>query len=140
MGFADQIYRKLPTLAQHAAVTAFGLRWKWRRFGGNYAHERDAFIARERNTLEEWRAWQTHALRDILRLAARTRHYRHLLADRAIDRFELSDLASLPILEKSDTRADPDAFLVEGLDPRKLTICATSGSSIISPSCSNECV
>jgi len=129
MGLADQIYRRLPTIGQHAAVTAFGLRWKWRRFGGSYAQERDGFIARERYDLDAWRAWQTQALRDVLRLAARTRHYRSLLSNRSIDRFELSDLASLPILEKSETRADPEAFVVDGLDLDKLTICPTSGSS-----------
>ncbi|MBA3394634.1 MAG: phenylacetate--CoA ligase family protein [Deltaproteobacteria bacterium] len=130
MGFADRLYPKLPTLAQHAAVSAFGLKWRWRRFGGNYQQECDAFIAREHYKLDAWHAYQTMALRETLRLARRAPHYRRLgLDDRVIDRFELADLASLPILEKSETRADPHAFLVDGLDRAKLTICPTSGSS-----------
>jgi len=130
MGFADRLYSKLPIMAQHAAVSAFGLRWRWRRFGGNFAAERDGFIAREHYRLDEWRAYQTHALREILRLAATARHYASLgLTTRTIDRFELEDLHSLPILEKSETRADPAAFLVEGVDRARLTVTPTSGSS-----------
>ena len=130
MALADRIYPRLPVLAQHAAVSAFGLHWKWRRFGGSYPAERDGFLARERYDLAQWHAYQTQALREILRLASRTKHYQALgLEGRAIDKFELSDLASLPILEKSETRADPDAFLVNGIDRNTLTICATSGSS-----------
>src|SRR6185503_20145344 len=44
MALADRIYPRLPVLAQHAAVSAFGLRWKWRRFGGCYPAERDGFL------------------------------------------------------------------------------------------------
>jgi phenylacetate-CoA ligase len=130
MGLADKLYPKLPTLAQHAAVTAWGYTWKWRRFGGEFNAVRDAFIARERYGLAEWHAYQTQELRNILRLAMRAPYYRALgLDDRRIDRFELSDLASLPILEKSETRANPEAFLVDGVDRAKLTICPTSGST-----------
>jgi hypothetical protein len=114
--FADKLYPKLPTFAQHVAVSAWGFAWKWRRFGGEFTTERDAFIARENYNLEQWRAYQTRMLREILRLASRAPHYGSLKLDtRAIDRFELSDLGSLPILEKAQPRANPEAFLVPRL-------------------------
>ncbi|HLL25472.1 MAG TPA: hypothetical protein VK427_25220 [Kofleriaceae bacterium] len=130
MGLADKLYPKLPTIAQHAAVTAFGLRWRHRRFGGGYRAAVDGFLAREHFRLDDWRAYQTRELRALLRLARTAPYYQRLgLTERVIDRFELADLAALPILEKSETRANPDAFLVAGIDKRTLTICATSGSS-----------
>jgi phenylacetate-CoA ligase len=129
---ADRIYRRLPVPLQHAAVTAFGLKWRWKRFGLGPAFEREVqgYLDRERFSSEEWRAWQTRTLREVLRLAARAPHYQPLkLDDRKIDRFTLDDVRHLPILEKNDTRANPDAFLVGGHPPRGATICPTSGST-----------
>lgn len=125
MGLADRVYRHLPVLAQHAAISAFGLAWKWRRFGGSYDDEVRGFLAREHYDLAAWRAYQTQALREVIALARRTRYYATL--DARVT--EIEDLAGVPILEKAETRATPEAFVVGGIALDKLTICATSGSS-----------
>jgi phenylacetate-CoA ligase len=131
----DRIYLKLPVLLQHAAVSAFGYGWKKKRFGGIFEREVAGFIARERFTREAWRAYQTTALRELLKVAVRSvpyyqKAYRGLgLDDRAIDRFGLEDLVHLPIVEKDAVRADPEAFLVGGKPTDDLTICPTSGST-----------
>jgi phenylacetate-CoA ligase len=128
----DRIYARLPVPLQHAAVTAFGVRWRWKRFGGAFAREVEGFLARERFTAEEWRAWQTASLRDLLKTAVtRVPYYRELrlgLDEKKIDRFTLHDVRHLPLLEKETVRARPEAFVVDG-DPRGMTICATSGST-----------
>lgn len=134
MGFADTLYPKLPTLAQHLAVSAFGVRWRWRRFGGDYAQHLTGFRERERYDLAQWRTYQTQRLRRILQLARATPYYRNTFSrlridDATIATFALEDLTRIPILEKEETRSAPEAFLVTGEERERLTICATSGSS-----------
>ena len=138
MGWTDTLYARLPVPLQHAAVTAFGAVWHRKRFGGSYGRELAGFLERERFSAEEWRDWQTRALRELLSLAAtRVPYYRRAWAGLGLDegriaRFTLEDLPHLPILEKEAVRADPGAFLVDGLVDGKgdgLTVCPTSGSS-----------
>lgn len=129
MALADRLYRRLPVLGQHAAVTAFGLVWHWRRFGGGYANARKGFIERESYGLEQWARYQRDQLRELLQASMRTPYYRDRFTRSAIDRFELDDLSRIPILEKAETRKQPEAFLIDDVDVDKLTICATSGSS-----------
>ncbi len=134
MGWTDTLYARLPVPLQHAAVTAFGAVWHRKRFGGSYGRELAGFLERERFSREEWRDWQTRALREILSLAVtRVPYYRRAWAGLGLDegriaRFTLDDLPHLPILEKEAVRADPGAFLVDGKDDG-LTVCPTSGSS-----------
>jgi phenylacetate-CoA ligase len=130
----DQVYRHLPVPLQHAAVTAFGLKWRWQRLGGSFERERLGYIERERWTRPEWRAYQTATLRHLLRLAVERvpyyqRAYRGVLTPAQADRFELGDLPSLPVLEKDAPRAAPEDFLLDGKPPEGATICPTSGSS-----------
>jgi phenylacetate-CoA ligase len=131
----DRAYARAPVLLQNAMVSAFGVRWHWRRFGPGYQSALDGFLKRSSFTREQWREYQTRELRELLQLAmTRVPYYRAAwrdlgLTQRAIDRFELDDLTSLPLLEKEATRANPDAFCVDGTPPRGATICPTSGST-----------
>ena len=116
-------------------VSTFGAAWHWRRFGPGYKRALRGFIERERSTADQWRAYQTRALRELLTLAmTRIPYYREAWAGQAltpqvIARFTLDELASLPILEKDATRASPDAFCVDGKPPPGATITPTSGST-----------
>lgn len=134
MGWTDALYARLPVPLQHAAVTAFGLAWHRKRFGGGYRKELAGFLERGRFSADAWREWQTRALRQVLSVAAaRVPYYRRAWAGLGLDegriaRFTLEDLPHLPILEKEAVRADPGAFLVDGQGDG-LTVCPTSGSS-----------
>lgn len=135
MGWSEKVYRRLPVPLQHAAVTAFGLAWHRKRFGGYFRRELAGFVARERFSQEEWQDWQTAALRELLTVAAfRIPYYRRAWAglgldERQIARFTLADLRHLPIVEKEAVRAVPEDFLVDGVSPGDLTLCPTSGST-----------
>ncbi len=130
----ERLYARAPVLLQHAAVSAFGFRWRRRRLGGRFAEERDGFVARESFTGEQWREWQTRALRQLLSDALREipwyqQAYRGVLTLAQVERFTLQDLGALPLLEKASVREDPDRFLKTSADKRRLTICATSGTT-----------
>lgn len=131
----DQAYARAPLIVQNAMVSAFGARWHWRRFGPGYRAALAGFLARSSFTAEQWRDYQTRELRELLRVAvSRIPYYRQAwrglaLDESAIADFTLDDLTSLPILEKEATRADPDAFCIDGVPPRGATVCPTSGST-----------
>jgi phenylacetate-CoA ligase len=135
MGRLDDVYARLPVFLQHVAVSAFGLAWHRKRFGGIFGRERDGFIARERFTAGEWKSWQTARLRDMLLLAVeRVPYYCNAyraagLTPASVSRFEISDLRSLPLLEKEIVRERPEDFCVDGRPPKGGTVCLTSGSS-----------
>ncbi|HSN25733.1 MAG TPA: hypothetical protein VLT45_05590 [Kofleriaceae bacterium] len=134
-GVADRVYARSPRLVQNAMVSAFGARWHWRRFGPGFHAELAGFVERTRYSREQWRAYQTARLRDVLTLATTRipyyqRAWRGLGLDAgAIARFELEDLPSLPLLEKDAARGEPEAFCLDGKPPRGSTVCPTSGST-----------
>jgi phenylacetate-CoA ligase len=130
------LYPLLPVAAQHAAVTAFGWRWKRLRFGGIYPRAVDGYASRAGWSRDAWERYQTERLRELLRLAvARVPYYADAytglgLTERRIARFTLGDLPTLPLLPKEHVRADPAAFVVGGRSAaRRLTPCPTSGST-----------
>jgi phenylacetate-CoA ligase len=134
VAWTDALYARLPVPLQHAAVTAFGIAWHRKRFGGGFRRELAGFLERERLPADEWRAYQTRLLRELLATAVtRVPWYRRAwtglgLDEQRLSRFTLEDLGRLPILEKEEVRADPGAFLVDGRSAG-LTLCPTSGSS-----------
>lgn len=132
----DRLYRRLPVPLQHAAVTAFGWRWKRLRFGGIYRQAVREFTSRTRLSPEEWRRYQTRELRALLALAvARVPHYKDAyaglgLTEGRIARFTLEDLPALPPLSKETVRANPEALVVGGRPAaRRLAVFPTSGST-----------
>ena len=134
-GLADAVYAKLPTPLQHVAVSAFGLSWNRKRFGGIFRREVAGFIRRESFSPEQWRTYQQERLREVLTLAmSRVSYYRRAYAElgltrERIARFTLDDLRDLPLLEKDEVRARPLDFVVDGRPPRGATLCPTSGST-----------
>lgn len=133
--FLDRIYARAPVVAQNAMVSAFGARWYWRRFGPGYSQELRGFLERSTFTAQQWHAYQTKTLRALVGLAwSRVPYYRKAWVGLGFDtgtieRFELENLSSLPIVEKEATRSDPDSFCIDGRVPPSSVITPTSGST-----------
>ena len=141
MGRLDQLYADAPVPLQHAAVTAFGARWYWLRFGPGYAAMARRFRDREHFDADQWRAWQSSALLPVLSAAAeRVPHYRDTWDAEARAAARRGDLSAVPMLSKEPLRADPTRFLdparvpspalgpIDGALGRRL-VFPTSGSS-----------
>lgn len=154
MTLLNDVYTRLPTPLQHAAISAFGAVWYYKRFTGTYPTEKARFVERMRWTREQFREYQTLALRRILHAAVQTvpfyrdieQTYKNTHPHDArlapfliyaelrknphlIDTFTLNDLVRLPVLPKDFVRANPDAFCLDGVMPKDATICPTSGST-----------
>ena len=130
MSWMDRIYNRAPLAAQNALVSAYGVYWKWLRFGGSYRACLQAYRARERYSSEQWAGWQSQRLRELLTLAAEhVPYYRDTWSAAQKQAARAGDLASLPLLEKDPLRANPRQFVREDARPLHLKHFLTSGST-----------
>jgi phenylacetate-CoA ligase len=126
----DRFYAKLPTWAQHVAVSAYGYYWSWLRFGPGYRDFLGEYREREKFTSLEWDNWQQARLRKVLEVAAeRVPYYQNAWSDAEKTAARDGRLEDLPLLEKAALRADPKAFLRQDIHPKLELIFHTSGST-----------
>src|SRR5438093_1591230 len=106
----DHIYPKLPVPFQNAAISAFGLQWYYRRFGGIFKESYKGFREREAFSFQQWRDYQTEQMRKLLLHAHTTvPYYKQTLkqagfTETTLAKFELEQLTQIPVLEKDTLR------------------------------------
>lgn len=130
MNYLDRFYSWLPVPLQHAAITAFGIRWYWLRFGPGYRKAVEEFRLRDRFAETDWKAWQQARVRRLLEIAVeRVPGYRDRWS--ATERAEAARgrLDGLPLLEKALLREDPWAFVREDRGRKRPWVFHTSGST-----------
>jgi len=136
MSALEQAYRRSPVLAQNAMATAFGVRERWRRYGGKFRAYCDEVDRGQWLTEEELAQVQAERLRAMVAFsAACVPYYRTLFEDLGItpdDIRSADDLACLPVLQKETVRASPEAFRPEVLGERALvqTTGGTTGTPL----------
>jgi phenylacetate-CoA ligase len=134
-GFSDRVYKHAPVWMQNVGISAFGLMWNRRRFGGVFQSTREQFKSRESLSAEEWSNYQTKRLRVLLEHSHSTvPYYREKwkglgIAPAEINHASLNDLSNLPTLPKSDIRDNPDSFISEKTKRKKLHTYLTSGTT-----------
>jgi phenylacetate-CoA ligase len=126
----SSLYFRLPVWAQHSAVSSYGAYWYWLRFGPGYRQSLKGYLDREGYSAEHWRAWQYERLGAFLHAAAtHVPFYRENWSSSEKAAASAGELQGLPLLEKEPIRADPEAFLHEGMRPWPRIVFATSGST-----------
>lgn len=135
MSAFDSLYTKLPVMAQHAAVSAYGAIWKHRRYGGDFKKKLKEFQSRDNFSADQWREYQTCELRRLLiHSYQNVPYYKDIFSKDHIDEdqlrtFNLEDLAQLPLLEKARIRSTPDQFVSKNADSHKMHSYLTSGTT-----------
>ena len=131
----EKIYAKSPVFLQNLAISAFGLAWHRRRFGGIFEQALQDFKAREHFTTEQFSDYQTIQLRRLLSHAYQTvPYYQDILNALGfnlgmLQKFELQDLPSLPFLEKSDLRTLGTSALLSRKRSKNGQFFSSSGST-----------
>ena len=64
--FLKKIYSKSPIWIQNIGISAYGYKWKERRFGGIFNSEVIKFKNRESFSNQDWLDYQTDKLRKLL--------------------------------------------------------------------------
>lgn len=132
---ATKIYGFLPPFLQNIAVSAFGYKWKKRRFGGVFLQELAKFKHRETFTKEQWEEYQLQELRKVLVHAFDTvPYYKKTFGEKEITREQLENigfdgLAQLPVLTKEDLRLYGKTDLVSSKREEGGEFFASSGST-----------
>jgi len=106
----ESLYGRLPVFAQNLALSAYGVRYRRQRLGGDFAAQVERFREREEWSADRLRDYTTTRLRELLILGWDEIPYysrrwkfagigRHDLAE-----LELESLAGLPLTPKDDVR------------------------------------
>jgi phenylacetate-CoA ligase len=126
------LYLGLPYPLKTLAASVHGFRLRQWRYGPETdrlvaeALERDEFLP------EQWKRWQAERLAPLLhRAATMVPFYREQWAGRrrAGDHAPWDELANWPILSKESIRTNPEAFVADDRDIRKLFLVETSGTT-----------
>jgi len=129
MSRLDKIYQKVPIWAQNLGISAYGLYWRWLRFGGEFKQHRQAFIEREQFSLAEWQAWQNERLTGLLTTAIEhVPYYKETCTAEQKKKALAGDLAALPMLEKEALRQNSRAFVRQDIRQKDYTFL-TSGTT-----------
>jgi phenylacetate-coenzyme A ligase PaaK-like adenylate-forming protein len=134
-GLLDRIYEISPVWMQQVGVTAYGIAWKRRRYGGRFPEVLREFISREKYSRVEWTAYQTQQLRQLLTHSQRlVPYYREAfssvgLSVQDLGQFKLRDLLQLPLVDKETIRAVPSQFMAANVSQKQLHTYLTSGST-----------
>ncbi len=129
---ALQVFYKLPYRARCAAATIHGLALKTWRYSRETDRLVDEALERDEWGPERWRNWQEERLAYVLKHAATSvPYYRELWAARrrAGDRRSCEYLEHWPLLEKTELRENPQAFLSDRAAGLARRVDQTSGTT-----------
>lgn len=130
MSWHEKLYARMPLALQHAAVSSYGVYWKWLRFGPGYRQACEEFRQRDEWSANQWANWTQNRLKEVLSEAVqRVPYYRdHWTAAQRKAATE-GRLEKLPLLEKSPLRETPVSFISDRATPSRLKVFQTSGST-----------
>jgi phenylacetate-CoA ligase len=135
LGLRENIYAKSPVWLQNLLVSAYGYKWKQRRFGGIFKEEYIKAKERENFTAQEWRDYENMQLQKILEHAFNhVPFYRESLTKHGINKERLQKvstltLSQLPILSKEDLRKYGLNSLIADKKEKGGEFFASSGST-----------
>lgn len=130
----DRIYKVSPTWMQNLGISAYGLIWKQRRWGGDFLKLAGDFIMRESYSFKDWEEYQNAQLTKIIEAGLNTPFYQSSFQNaglqlREVSAYTLDDLQKLPLLEKQSLRLQPDAFISKNANKHRLHSYSTSGTT-----------
>jgi len=125
---AAKLYRASPVPLQHLLVSAYGLRLRHLRYGGDYDRCLEEIRPAPWRSPDESEHAQLRALNQQLRHARATvPFYRDRLPGAPLT--DIAELGLLPLLEKNDVRRAGPMLLSSAFDPRRLESVHTGGTT-----------
>lgn len=126
------LYHRLPYPLKVLAASFQGYCLRRRRYGAATERLVAEALERESWTAAHWQAWQGERLARVLnRAATQVPYYREQWAQRRRqgDQVSWEYLENWPILEKEPLRANPQAFVAEDCNTKRMICLHTSGTS-----------
>ena len=130
MRIVEKAYARSPLAIQNVMVSIYGAYWRWLRFGPGYEKYVEEFAERDRYSADDWQAWTTARLGQVLNTAlSEVPHYREEWTREEKEAARACRLASLPILDKEPVRESPRRFVRDKKGVRRELVFHTSGST-----------
>ena len=126
------VYYQLPLSWRSAAASSYGYYLRFWRYGGETERLAQEALARESWSPVQWEAWQQEKLVELLNHAAtQVPYYRAYWQERRSrgDQASWEDLENWPVIGKEPLRTQPEAFLADTYDKRRLFELNSSGTS-----------
>ena len=127
------LYSRLPSLLQHAACSAYGLRERRHRFGSEFRRLLSAWIKSDFADRQRIQQLQDAQIAHLVASAYECSPHYRLMMDKAglipRDIQQRADLAALPILTKEEVRKYGASLATRCAGMRQLRTAATSGST-----------
>ncbi len=127
-----KLYNRLPSSLRSAAASMRGLYLRSWRYGPETERLVEEALDRERWAPNQWKAWQEERLAYVLhRAATQVPFYRDQWSERRRngDKASWEYLENWPILEKGSVRKNPNAFVADDCDVRRMFREQTSGTT-----------
>ncbi|MDR4484993.1 MAG: hypothetical protein R3B95_17600 [Nitrospirales bacterium] len=129
----QDLYFKLPTLAQNLACSFFGYRLISRRYSKAYLNLEKDCIGRDYLNEPDLRSFCAQRFCWLVRHAVENVPYYNTLFNKLGltigDMKKTEDLIKLPILSKEEVRKDPSRFIPNNISSYKTSIVKTSGTT-----------
>lgn len=134
-GLRSSLYNNAPVFIQNLAVTAFGLGWRKRRFGGVFPEELRKVKDREEFSAQQWAEYSNVQLKKLLKHAFDTvPFYKDSFSKAGLEaaticKLNITDISNLPFLEKKDLRTFGTSTLLSSIREKGGEFFASSGST-----------
>jgi phenylacetate-CoA ligase len=135
LGLGENIYSRSPVWLQNLFVSAYGYRWKHRRFGGVFHEEYIKAKERENFTTQQWINYENIQLQKILLHAFEHVPYykesfvKHGVNKETLQKISTATLSQLPILSKENLRKYGTNSLIADKKETGGEFFASSGST-----------
>ncbi|MEQ1761671.1 MAG: AMP-binding protein [Pyrinomonadaceae bacterium] len=124
-----KIYHRLPFAARTAVASARGYYLNWSRYGAETERLVERALELERWEPEALKTWQDERLAYVLeRAATKVPHYRDHWNGKKHGN-DPTTLGTWPVLRKDALRENKNAFLADDMNPRRLFLEHTSGTT-----------
>ena len=125
-----KIYFRLPFFLKERVASVRGHQLRRWRYSDATDQQVQEALGRESWNAAQWQAWRQPKLTALLhRAATKVPYYRKLWSCRPYEQNDFEILQNWPVLKKSALREQPHEFLAEDVDPKRMWVIHTSGST-----------
>lgn len=129
----EKLYLRCPAIVQNALISILGCREKFRRYSGIYQEHYRSILENQEKNCQQMERCQAEQLRKMIYTASsEVPYYKDLFSQIKLppqDKFQLSDMERIPLLNKETLRNRSNDFIKSGVNRKKLIALHTTGTT-----------
>lgn len=129
----EKLYLRCPAIVQNTLVSILGCREKYLRYSGIYKEYYRSIVENPKKNSQQVERYQTEQLKKIIyTVGSEVPYYQELFSQIRLpsqDKFRLSDMETIPILERETIRSRSNDFIKLAINRKKLISLHTTGTT-----------